>query len=247
VTIQINAFCKCHPKAVVALTGIEPVGRQSSSVQLGLSSCVFGLVQFATRALVAVRRADVLPWCCPAAGIRLIAGQARASGTASFHAGSVQSLTLYAAITAHNSLICRTGRESREHHRIDGHLPNSQLTLKITLSACFGSLQMILRPPKPNGSGARKPRDRDRKGQERVTALPKPMPPFGLREALSNMLFKHQQRDSETHSHLPLNLSADSNLTDSALREGGSGKIWRGRFQTIPGRSSANRARATTN
>ena len=60
---------------VVALTGIEPATLQFSSVQLGLSGCVFGPVQFATKAFVAVRMADVLPWCCPAAGIRLIAGQ----------------------------------------------------------------------------------------------------------------------------------------------------------------------------
>jgi hypothetical protein len=39
---------------------------------LGLSSCVFGLVQFATRAFRAVRMADVLPRCCPAARIRLL-------------------------------------------------------------------------------------------------------------------------------------------------------------------------------
>jgi hypothetical protein len=60
---------------VVALTGIEPATLQFSSVQLGLSSCVFGPGQFATKAFVAVRMADVLPWCCPAAWIRLIAGQ----------------------------------------------------------------------------------------------------------------------------------------------------------------------------
>src|ERR1035438_8828421 len=63
-----------------ALTGIEPATLQFSSVQLGLSSCVFGPVQFATRVFVAVRRADVLPWCCPAAGIRLIAGQSDTVG-----------------------------------------------------------------------------------------------------------------------------------------------------------------------
>jgi hypothetical protein len=60
---------------LVALTGIEPATLQFSSVQLGLSGCVFGPVQFATRTFVAARRADVLPWCCPAAWIRLIAGQ----------------------------------------------------------------------------------------------------------------------------------------------------------------------------
>src|ERR1039458_4075178 len=65
---------------VVALTGIEPDTLQFSSVRLGLSGCVFGLVQFATRAFVAVRMADVLPWCCPAAGIRLIAGQSDTVG-----------------------------------------------------------------------------------------------------------------------------------------------------------------------
>src|SRR5579862_4268564 len=54
---------------MVALTGIEPAGYQFSSVQLGLSSCVFGLVQFATRAFRAVWMADVLPWCCPATRI----------------------------------------------------------------------------------------------------------------------------------------------------------------------------------
>jgi hypothetical protein len=64
---------------VVALTGIEPATLEFSSVQLGLSSCVFGAVQFATKALVVVRRADVLPWCCPAAGIRLIAKHAKYS------------------------------------------------------------------------------------------------------------------------------------------------------------------------
>ena len=50
------------------LTGIEPAGRQFSSVQLGLSSCVFGLVQFATRAFRAVRMADVLPGAAPQPG-----------------------------------------------------------------------------------------------------------------------------------------------------------------------------------
>src|ERR1035441_90241 len=65
---------------VVALTGIEPATSQFSSVPLGLSNCVFGAVQFATRAFVAVRMADVLPWCCPAAGIRLIAGQSDTVG-----------------------------------------------------------------------------------------------------------------------------------------------------------------------
>jgi len=64
---------------LVALTGIEPATLEFSSVQLGLSSCVFGAVQFATKALVVVRRADVLPWCCPAAGIRLIAKHAKYS------------------------------------------------------------------------------------------------------------------------------------------------------------------------
>src|ERR1700686_211388 len=34
---------------MVALTGIEPAGSQFSSVQLGLSSCVFGLVQLIER------------------------------------------------------------------------------------------------------------------------------------------------------------------------------------------------------
>ena len=57
---------------MVALTGIKPAGRQFSSVQLGLSSCVFGLVQFATRAFRAVWMADVLPRCCPATRIRLL-------------------------------------------------------------------------------------------------------------------------------------------------------------------------------
>ena len=57
---------------MVALMGIEPAGYQFSSVQLGLSSCVFGLVQFASRAFKAVWMADVLPWCCPATRIRLL-------------------------------------------------------------------------------------------------------------------------------------------------------------------------------
>jgi hypothetical protein len=57
---------------VVALTGIEPAGRQFSSVQLSLSSCVFGLVQFATMAFRPIRVADVLPRCCPAAKIRFL-------------------------------------------------------------------------------------------------------------------------------------------------------------------------------
>src|SRR2546426_9081226 len=57
---------------MVALTGIEPAEYQFSSVQLGLSSCVFGLVQFATRAFRAVWMADVLPRCCPATRIRLL-------------------------------------------------------------------------------------------------------------------------------------------------------------------------------
>ena len=54
-------------KELVALTGIEPAGRQFSSGQLGLSSCVFGLVHYATRPVRAVRMPDVLPRCCPAA------------------------------------------------------------------------------------------------------------------------------------------------------------------------------------
>ena len=52
---------------LVTLTGIEPAGYQFSSVQLGLSSYVFGLVQSATRAPRSVQVADVLPRCCPAA------------------------------------------------------------------------------------------------------------------------------------------------------------------------------------
>ena len=51
---------------VVALTGIEPATLQFSSVQLGLSSCVFGPFQFVTTPKRALRTADVLPWCCPA-------------------------------------------------------------------------------------------------------------------------------------------------------------------------------------
>jgi hypothetical protein len=58
---------------LVALTGIEPAGRQFSSVQLGLSSCVFGLVHYATRAFRALRKPDVLPRSCPAAKIRFLA------------------------------------------------------------------------------------------------------------------------------------------------------------------------------
>jgi len=58
---------QCSPTySLSSLTGIEPVGRQFSSVQLGLSSCVFGPLQFATRAFRAVQVADVLPRCCPA-------------------------------------------------------------------------------------------------------------------------------------------------------------------------------------
>src|SRR6266478_5339451 len=57
-------------KTCATLTGIEPAGYQFSSVQLGLSSCVFGLVQFATRAFRAVWMADVLPRCCPGAAPR---------------------------------------------------------------------------------------------------------------------------------------------------------------------------------
>ena len=70
---------------MVALTGIEPATLQFSSVQLGLSGCVFGPVQFATKAFVAVRMADVLPWCCPAAGIRLITGQSNTRPPARQH------------------------------------------------------------------------------------------------------------------------------------------------------------------
>jgi hypothetical protein len=47
-------------------------GRQFSSVQLGLSSCVFGLVQFATRAFRAAGMAYVLSRCCPATRILLL-------------------------------------------------------------------------------------------------------------------------------------------------------------------------------
>ena len=42
------------------------------------------------------------------------------------------------------------------------------------------SSQVILKLPKPNESEARKPRDRVRKREERMTAPPKPMPTFGL-------------------------------------------------------------------
>src|SRR5258708_39479370 len=63
---------KLHCRDELGLTGIEPAGYQFSSVQLGLSSCVFGLVQFATRAFRAVWMADVLPRCCPATRIRLL-------------------------------------------------------------------------------------------------------------------------------------------------------------------------------
>ena len=45
---------------VVALTGIEPATLQFSSVQLGLSSCVFGPVQSATRAFRTLRVAVVV-------------------------------------------------------------------------------------------------------------------------------------------------------------------------------------------
>ena len=52
-------------RQLVALTGIEPGDGQSSSVQFGLSSCGFGLVQFATRQkkgpTEARRAAPVLP------------------------------------------------------------------------------------------------------------------------------------------------------------------------------------------
>jgi hypothetical protein len=47
-------------------------GCQFSSVQLGLSSCVFGLVQFATRAFRAAGMAYVLSRCCPATRILLL-------------------------------------------------------------------------------------------------------------------------------------------------------------------------------
>ena len=51
---------------LVALTGIEPATLQFSSVQLGLSSCVFGPVQLATKRLGPYR------WltCCPGAAAR---------------------------------------------------------------------------------------------------------------------------------------------------------------------------------
>jgi hypothetical protein len=52
---------------MVALTGIEPAGCRFSSAQFGVSSCVFGRVQFTGKALRAARVPDVLPWCCPGA------------------------------------------------------------------------------------------------------------------------------------------------------------------------------------
>jgi len=70
-TLRVLARVSALPVSLlflVALTGIEPATLQCSSVLLGLSSCVFGPVQSATRAFMAVRRADVLPRCCPAAG-----------------------------------------------------------------------------------------------------------------------------------------------------------------------------------
>src|ERR1017187_5583406 len=57
---------------MVALTGIETGDWQSGSVQLGLSSSVFGPVRFATKAQRTPRKADVLPRCCPAAKDLLI-------------------------------------------------------------------------------------------------------------------------------------------------------------------------------
>ena len=45
---------------LVALTGIEPATLQFSSVQLGLSSCVFSPVESATRAFRALRVAGVV-------------------------------------------------------------------------------------------------------------------------------------------------------------------------------------------
>ena len=60
---------------MVALTGIEPGDWQSGSVQLGLSSSVFGPVRFATRVQRAPRKADVLPRCCPGAAPVLPRGQ----------------------------------------------------------------------------------------------------------------------------------------------------------------------------
>jgi hypothetical protein len=47
---QIEVECKIKVGAG-ALTGIEPAGCQSGSVQLSLSSCVFVLVQTAIAAL----------------------------------------------------------------------------------------------------------------------------------------------------------------------------------------------------
>src|ERR1035441_2523304 len=45
---------------LVALTGIEPAGRQSGSVQFSLSRYIFSPAQFATGAFRAVRRAGVV-------------------------------------------------------------------------------------------------------------------------------------------------------------------------------------------
>ena len=46
---------------MVALTGIEPAGCQSSAVQVGLSSCIFSSAQFDTILIKGVWIANVLP------------------------------------------------------------------------------------------------------------------------------------------------------------------------------------------
>jgi hypothetical protein len=64
---------------MVALTGIEPAGCQASSVQLGLSGCVFSSTQFDAIPIKGVWTADVLTWCWPEVG-------------SAGHAGGVNSL-----------------------------------------------------------------------------------------------------------------------------------------------------------
>ena len=55
---------------MVALTGIEPAGRQSDSVQLSLSGCIFSLVRTGRWAFRALRVVGVVPWSSPGRPLR---------------------------------------------------------------------------------------------------------------------------------------------------------------------------------
>jgi hypothetical protein len=61
--------CRSSTLPARSLTGIERANVQFSSVQLGLSSCVFSPLGTPPRTVRALQVADVLPRCCPGSRI----------------------------------------------------------------------------------------------------------------------------------------------------------------------------------